>query len=177
KAVLEVERRDGLVVERRPHRGRLASQPREVDLVLQRVAAAMAVVGVVADAEGFDVAREVLAGAECFGNAYPLRERQEAGGLDAVVLHAAADGEEARRQRRARRHVEAALRILLARRRRADELLVDLRLVLLADDLVVRLVGKLVRVQARRAVVLPPQLAGDRRSVLVDDGARAVGAA
>lgn len=56
-------------------------------------------------------------------------------------------------------------------------LLIDLRLGLLGDDLVVRLVRAGLRVDARRAVRRPPQLARNGLAFLVHDHAGTVGAA
>ena len=63
-------------------------------------------------------------------------------GQDAVVLHLGADRQEARGQFARRRCLAAADRRGDLGRRRRDEFLVDLRLVLPADRLVVRLVGR-----------------------------------
>ena len=101
-------------------------------------------------------------------------QREEALRQDAVVLHLGADRQEARGQLALRLGVRAAHRLRHIGRRR-HQLLIDLRLVLPRDLLIVRLVHALLRLDLR-AVVVPPQLARDLVAVFIDDDAGAVGA-
>src|SRR5690606_28868946 len=88
----------------------------------------------------------------------------------AVVLHHAADRQEARGQLALRCCAGAAAGGLHTCRRGRDQFLVDLRLVLAGDGLEVRLVQPFLRPDAGRAVIGPPVLALEWLAILVDQG-------
>ena len=93
----------------------------------------------------------------------------------AIVLHLGADRQEAGGELAGRRRAHATCGRRHVGRRR-EQLLVDLRLILPGNDLVVGLVDARRGIDSCGAVVLPPQLAGDRCAFLVDDDPDAIGA-
>ncbi len=174
EAVLQVVGRRRLIIERRLHRRGLARELRERHAIDERVAAARRVVGIAVDGDRRGLFRQVSIGAERVRDPDPLCERQESARQQPVVLHLGALCEEARGEPPLCGNIGAAARCRAVGGRRR-QLLVDLHLILAIDHLAVRLVDARVGIDPRGAVGLPPEFAGQRRALLVDQHTLAVG--